>query len=197
MQLTKKSNRKEQIKKVAQNMFRERGYSATSMRDLANAVGIEAASLYNHIKSKEDILQQICFEIADEFFNAINAVKELDVSAEDKLKQAILEHVKVITNHLDASAVFLHEWRFLSEPSLSEFKKLRDNYEQEFQKIILQGKVEGRFKAVDEKFYCLTLFSALNWIYDWYKPNGKLSPEEIAEQLSHLLLDGIINTEVR
>ncbi len=191
MQLTKKLTRKEQIKKVAQNMFRERGYSATSMRDLANAVGIEAASLYNHIKSKEDILRQICFGIADDFFHAIEQVEQSNLPAEEKLKQAISQHVKVITNNLDASAVFLHEWRFLSEPYLSDFKKLRDSYEQSFKKIIIQGKEEGIFKAVDEKFYCLTLFSALNWIYDWYKPTGLLSPQQIAEQLSNLLLEGI------
>lgn len=187
----KKPKRKEQIQEIAQNMFRERGYTATSMRDLANAVGIEAASLYNHIKSKEEILQNICFGIADEFFQAINKVKILDLPPDKKLTMAIKEHVLVITNNLDAAAVFLHEWRFLSEPHLGNFKRMRNNYEKEFQKILSDGVELRIFKPMSSKLYCLALFSSLNWIYDWYNPSGELSPQQLGEQFSYLMLEGI------
>jgi len=192
----KKGQRKEHIYKVAQNLFRERGYAATSMRDLATAVGIEAASLYNHIRSKEEILQGICADIANQFFLALNPIKELDLTADQKLKRAIHAHIQVITNNLDASAVFLHEWRFLSEPFLSEFKTMRSNYEADYVQIIEKGIEEGVFKTIDPKFYCLTLFSSLNWIYEWYKPDGKFTVYEISKQLSHLLLNGIRKTEI-
>jgi len=188
---TKRKGRKEAIYIAAQNLFRERGYAATSMRDLANAVGIEAASLYSHIKSKEEILQSICFEIAAAFFTALEEVKKSDESAEVKLQKAIHAHIGVITTHLNASAVFLHEWRFLNDEHPAEFKKQRSQYEQIFLDIIEQGIAEGSFKNIDPKFYCLTLFSSLNWTYDWYKPNGRFSVEEVSEQLSQLLLNGI------
>ena len=188
----KRIKRKEQIQLVAQNMFREKGYKATSMRDIANAIGIEAASLYNHIKSKEQILQEICFDIAQQFFKAIENAKQADFTPEEQLRFAIKQHIFVITKNLDAAAVFLHEWRFLSEPHLSRFKAMRHDYEKEFRLIIQQGKKEGTFQDVDDKFYALTLFSALNWTYDWYKPDGKLSPNQIADQLSNFLLEGIV-----
>lgn len=172
-------------------MFRERGYAATSMRDLATAVGIEAASLYNHIKSKEELLKEICFDCADEFFTAINSVKNTPFAADERLRFAIKEHIKVVTNNLDGSAVFLHEWRFLTEPYFSEFKAKRKYYRLQFQQLIEQGIEQGNFKAVDAKVYSLSILSALNWIYDWYKPEGELSPEALAAQFSYLILEGL------
>jgi len=184
-------NRKEQIREIAQTMFRERGYAATSMRDLATAVGIEAASLYNHIKSKEELLKEICFDCADDFFAGIHAAKTAPISPDAQLSLAIKEHIRVVTNNLDASAVFLHEWRFLTEPYLSEFKAKRKYYRLQFQQIIERGIAEGIFKPVDAKVYCLSILSALNWIYDWYKSDGELSPQALAAQFSYLILDGL------
>lgn len=189
----KKNDRKIQIRKAAQNLFREKGYMATTMRELASAVGIEPASLYNHFKSKATILQDICFDIADQFFEGQKSV-QADINPEKQLEQAINAHIQVIVQNLDASAVFLHEWRFMEEPHLSEFKQMRHTYETHFEKIIKQGIQEQNFKAIDVKFYMLSLFSSMNWIYDWYKPEGKLSIEDIAKQLTDLLLNGIKKT---
>ncbi len=172
-------------------MFREKGYAATSMRDVAKAVGIEAASLYNHIKSKEEILQQICFGIAEEFFEELNKLKDAEMDADDKLTSAIKGHIRVITNNLDASGVFLTEWRFLSEPHLSKFKEMRNRYEREFQRIVLLGIRQETFKPTDIKLYCKALFSSMNWIYQWYDPEGEHNPEELGTRFSLMLLDGL------
>jgi hypothetical protein len=99
--------------------------------------------------------------------------------------------VRVITNNLDASAVFLHEWRHLSPEPLAEFIALRKAYENYLIRIIQQGKEEGKFQFEDEKIAVLSLLSGLNWIYDWYKPEGKLTPEQVAQNLSQLLLNGL------
>ncbi len=184
-------SRREQIKYTAQNMFRERGFSATSMRDLAKEVGIEPASLYSHISSKEELLSEICFQIADEFNEALLAVESQNLQSDDMLHEAILAHVKVIIGNLDAAAVFLHEWRFLKRENLLRFKSLRDNYEERFRRIIEEGQSEFIFKEVNGHFTTRTIFSSLNWIYDWYQPNGEMTPEDIAEELSSLILNGI------
>jgi len=187
----KNLTRKEQIRLVAENMFRQKGYAATSMRHLAKAIGIEAASLYNHISSKEDLLKDICFESAAEFFNAINDVQKLELPPDEKLAAAIMAHVKVVTSNLNGSAVFLHEWRFLSEPHRSEYKKVRKAYRQEFRNILNEGVKKGYFKPVDTKLYSLSILSALHWIYDWYNPSGELSPEDLGRQFSYVLLEGV------
>ena len=188
-----KKSRKQQIEEKATVLFQERGYAATSMRDLAQDLGIEAASLYSHIKSKEEILQKICFRMAEEFFSAWQEVDLENSSQAAKMEKAMIAHVKVITKDTDASAVFFNEWRHLSDPFLSEFLGMRDDYEGRFKKILRDGMASGEFKIVDEKFMMLTLLSSLNWTHNWYKPEGNLTPEEIGKRLSGLLLNGLKN----
>lgn len=191
MEILVKKNRKQQIEEKATTLFRERGYAATSMRDLAQVLGIEAASLYSHIKSKEEILQKICFRMAKEFFEAWKDVESEQSSAAAKMNKAAIAHVKVITRNTDASAVFFNEWRHLSEPYLSDFLAMRDDYEGRFIQIIKDGMSSNEFEQVDEKFMMLTILSSLNWTHNWYKPGGSLTPEEIGVRLSNLVLNGL------
>jgi len=184
--------RKNQITNVATNKFREKGYRAVSMRELADHVGIEAASFYNHFDSKESILKEICFRMANEFFKGMESSLKGETSPDKALALAIKSHIKVITENTDASAVFFHDWRYLSEPYLSEFKEMRKKYENIFRNIIRQGMNKKLFEKHDETFLVLTIFSTLNWVYEWYDPTGKFSPEQIAENLSHVILNGII-----
>lgn len=184
-------SRKKQIEQTATALFKTKGFSATSMRDLANALGIEAASIYSHIKSKEEILQRVCFRMADEFFEAMDAAEATGGTATEQLQNAIAAHVQVLTHNTEASAVFLHEWRHLSEPHHSQFLSLRDKYEARFRGIIKAGIESGEFTVPDEKFAALTILSGLNWIHTWYKPEGKMTPAEIAHNLSLMLLMGL------
>lgn len=191
MEIVAKKSRKAQIEEKATTLFREKGYAATSMRDLAQVLGIEAASLYSHIKSKEEILQKICFKMADEFFDAWKEVEMADYTYTQQMEKAAIAHVKVITANTDASAVFFNEWRHLSEPHLSEFLQMREDYEGRFISIIERGMEAGEFQRVDSKFMMLAIISSLNWTHNWYKPGRKLKPEEVAKKLSNLILNGL------
>jgi len=183
--------RKDQITQIAQNKFREKGYRAVSMRELADHVGIEAASFYNHFDSKEGILKEICFRMAAEFFNELELAIKDEKYYDKQLTKAIASHIKVITENTDASAVFFHDWRYLSEPYLSDFKEMRRKYEAIFRKIIREGMSKSIFEKQDETFSVLTIFSSLNWVYEWYDAKGKFTPQQIAENLSSLILDGM------
>jgi AcrR family transcriptional regulator len=184
-------SRKEQILQTAAKLFWEKGYASTSMRDIATDLGIEAASLYHHIKSKEEILETICFAMADQLIGAINEVNDIYFNAEEKLRMAIKNHVQIITQNINQSAVFLHEWRSLSEPRLGEFKQLRDKYENELKVIMEEGVNEDIFDNVDQKFATLTILSTVNWINEWYRPEGSMNAEEIAQKLSDFIMGGL------
>lgn len=182
--------RKEEIRQHAQVLFRERGYAATSMRDLAETMGIEAASLYNHISSKEDILIQICFSMAEAFFAAIEPVLVHEYSHKDKLRAMIEGHLDVIAANADASAVFLHEWRHLGEPYLTNFKAMRRRYEKLFVTLIEEGVTNSEFRNINAALAARTLLSALNWTYESTKSITS-NTNSLTQELCDLLLNGI------
>lgn len=171
--------------------MRHRSYQGTSMRDIAQAMKIEAASLYNHIAGKEDILQTTCFNLADKFLTAIAEVNDIYFNAAEKLAMAVRAHVRILTEDSDASFVFIHEWRNLSDPFKTEFLKQRHQYENELRKILEEGENEGIFNEVNNKFAILTILSSLNWIVEWYKPEGEMQPDEIADKLTEFILTGL------
>lgn len=185
-------SRKEQVIRSAAELFKEKGYAASSMRDLAQKLGIEAASLYSHIKSKEEILQTLCFEMAADFRESLDKVEKQSLSASEKLSLGIIGHVNVMARDLTASAVFMNEHRHLSNPYLRDFLLLRINYINRFKAIIEEGVAKGEFKKnIDTKLAVMTLFSSLNWMPMWYSPEGSIEPKELGQQLANMLVNGL------
>lgn len=187
------SSRKAQVIRVAAELFREKGYVASSMRDLAQKLGIEAASLYSHIKSKEEILHILCFDMAEDFMASLNQVeKQEGLSASQRLQQGIIGHIQVMARDLTASAVFMNEHRHLSQPYLRDFLLLRINYINRFKKMIEDGVADGEFKkGIDKKLAVMTLFSSLNWMPQWYNPDSVIDPESLGQQLADMLVNGL------
>ena len=190
------SPRKIQILQEASALMRMKGYASTTVRDIASSLNIEAASLYNHISSKEEILETICANLANQFETGILEINDIYFNAIEKLKMAIESHIRILTQDLNASYVFIHEWRNLSETALNEFVRRRDLYEKEFREILFLGEKEGTFTDVDEKFVVITILSSLNSTIEWYKPNGQLSPKDVSNKLSDFILHGLLNPKL-
>ena len=184
--------RKEQVIRKAAELFQEKGYAASSMRDLAQKLGIEAASLYSHIKSKEEILQNLCFDMAAEFRKSLEEVERQKGPASEKLRRGIVGHIQVMAKDLTASAVFMNEHRHMSQPFLREFLLLRINYINRFKDIIEEGINSGEFKdSIDKKLAVMTLFSSLNWMPQWYDPHSNIVPIDLGQKLADMLVNGM------
>ncbi len=184
--------RKEQVIRKAAELFKDKGYAAASMRDLAQLLGIEAASLYSHIKSKEEILQSLCFDMAAEFRKSLEEVEKQNATSIDKLRNGIIAHIQVMAKDLTASAVFMNEHRHLSQPYLRDFLLLRINYINRFKAIIESGVKSGEFKStIDTKLAVMTLFSSLNWMPMWYDPDSAIDPTALGFQLADMLVNGL------
>ncbi|MCB0375037.1 MAG: TetR family transcriptional regulator [Sinomicrobium sp.] len=186
-----KKNKKQLILEAAARLFRDKGYMATSMRDLAQAVDLKASSLYNHISGKEEILREICFSNAERFHRELKTIEEREEFAEAKVRALIRLHIQVATEDITSITAFNDEWRHLTEPYLSEFTALRKDYESRFRAIIESGIKNGAFKAFNTNIALYTMFSAIRWIYDWYQPGKSISIEQLEEQIAGLLLDGL------
>jgi AcrR family transcriptional regulator len=178
--------RRGRIRQEAARLFGRRGYHATSMRDIGQAAGLQAGSLYAHIASKEDLLYEIVVQSANQFLGKLAAIGAEEISPEDRLRKAMRAHVSVVAGSLDEAWVFHHEWKALTGPRREEVRRLRRRYERLWDRIVraLPG-------AVDPRFARLLVLSAANWTYTWYRPDGPLSPEEVADRFTDLLLVGL------
>lgn len=185
------ADRRDQVRATAERMFAHRGFHATSIRDIADALNIRGGSLYAHIESKDDLLWDIVIAAADRFFAAVEPIVRSDLLTVEKLKRAMIAHVRVITANLDAAAVFTTEWRNLSDSRRTEFAARRDSYERMIRELVHGCIREGTFADVDEKFATLLILSSLNWVYQWYRPDGPMTPDEIAARLADMLLNGL------
>jgi AcrR family transcriptional regulator len=188
------SPKKQEILEAASRLFRDRGYSATSMRDLAREVNLKASSLYNHIDSKEDILQAICFSTAHKFITAIQEIEQGSGTYLDKVKALVHLHAEVAAIDLTSIASLNDEWRHLPEPYLSQFLYLRHDYEQRFVNLIRLGMGEGSLRKMDPQIIFYTILSSVRWLYDWRLKQSPQTSQKIPAQIAEILLGGILSS---
>jgi AcrR family transcriptional regulator len=190
--MTTETPRRTQIEEAASELFRERGYAATSVRDIAQALNLQGGSLYAHMASKEDVLWSIVCRAADRFNAEVRPVAVNDFATpREKLRAMIRAHVIVVTSIQKDAAVFLHEWRFLSHARRAQVSARRDEYEGLFRGVVASGMSSGEFRPVDTRLTSMAILSALNGIATWYSPGGALAPEQIADQHADLFLHAL------
>jgi TetR/AcrR family transcriptional regulator, cholesterol catabolism regulator len=187
-----KQTRREEIIQAATQLFREKGYGAATMRDLAEMVGIEAASLYNHIKSKEEILKLICFETAKKYVVQLDFIEKKETNSVEKLRALLKLHILMVTDAKDAVFVCNNEYKHLTEPYLSDFQKIRRGYEKRFLAIIETGIENGELKKVDSAIALYTFLSAVRWLEIWYRPERKIGAEQLQNDVCEVLLSGLV-----
>jgi TetR/AcrR family transcriptional regulator, cholesterol catabolism regulator len=186
--------RRQQIENAASALFRERGYAATSIRDIAQLVNLQGGSLYAHVASKEDVLWSIVSRAADRFGAEVGPLAEGSQPASARLRAMVGAHVAVVTSAQRDAAVFLDEWRFLSDERRAQMAARRDAYEQLFRKVIAEGVESGDFAPTDPRLTAICILSAINGIATWYRADGPLSAEQIAEHYADLFLRALRRT---
>jgi len=180
--------RKEQIKRVAAHMFRKRGYMASSMRDIAREMGMEAPSLYNHIDSKQQILAELLLAIAHYFSQGMKEIKESRSSDLEKLESLVKLHVDITIDENDAVALLTGEWIHLEGASAKEYLLKRDAYEKDFRNILASAIGSGELEDVDLDLTLFSILSTLRWLYSWYARNPEVDKEELEKQMVRILI---------
>ena len=181
-------SRKEQIKKVAARMFRKRGYQATSMRDIASEMGMEAPSLYNHISGKQQILSELLMTVALSFTNGMKEVKSAPLSSIEKLERLVRLHVDITLDRTDAVSLLINEWVHLKGSEAEEFRRLKDNYEKDFKKIVRACIKDGYLANVNVELAVFSMLSTLRWLYSWYGKNPDVNRIELEQQMVKILV---------
>jgi AcrR family transcriptional regulator len=185
------TTRRREIESAASTLFRERGYSGTSVRDIARAVDIQGASLYAHVSSKQDVLWSIVERMASRFEAAADVVEAGDPRAvvfgpSVQLMSLVRAHVGVLTDDVEAASVFVREWQALEADRRDSIASRRDAYEARFRATIATGVEIGAFGDIDPALTATYILTALNGLVSWYSPSGRLSPRTIAEAYADL-----------
>jgi AcrR family transcriptional regulator len=186
-------SRRREIEDVASELFRDRGYAATSIRDIARALEIQGASVYAHIASKEDVLWAIVDRAASRFEAAADeaearAAGEHAGDPVEAIAHLVRAHVRVVTEDVEEASVFVSEWRSLGPERRAGILARRDAYEARFRRRIEDGIAVGAFAMTDPALAATVVLTALNGVATWYDPGGRLGPDRIADHLADLVV---------
>jgi len=188
---------RENILQAAALIFQQKGYHATSMQDIADAVDLKKGSLYHYVESKQDILFALLNEALELILERLESVAVQQIPPEQKLRQATRAYFSFLAENPSLSSVLLLEYRSLEE----DYQKLhiprRDQVEQIWQKCIVEGIKLGVFHDQEPGLVSKALLGVLNWTITWYREDGPLSANQIADQFMDLFLIGLLTRNNR
>jgi AcrR family transcriptional regulator len=181
-----------EIVNVAAELFREKGFTSTSLEDIASEVGMYKGSLYHYIDSKEDLLLAVVREPAEQILTQLRELVSLDLPPAEKIRRITRSHVRVLEDNFACASVYLEE--FAGRNRDDKWTALDREYLSSIVEVIAEGKRRGDFgAAVDVRTTALALIGSLNWLTHWYRPDGPLSASEIAEQFCDVFLVGMLS----
>ncbi len=185
-------SKEERILEVAMKVFRERGYHAASMQEIADAVGMQKGSLYYYISGKQELLFMILERAIDTITARITEIYRSSLRPREKLWQAVVSHVEILSQRQDMLTILLRERHALTESQQAAIDAKSSNYERLFQKILSEGVKAGDFRPMDIKIVSFGILGMCNWLYQWYSPAGRLTPREIGEVFAGVLFEGVL-----
>jgi AcrR family transcriptional regulator len=183
------TRRRAELARAAARLFAERGYHGTSMGDLAQALGVQKASLYSLTGSKQELLSEAVRAGAAAFHAALDEVDE-HASAVERIRQALRGHLRVVADQLDVATVFIREWRYLEGDLRDAFLAERRRYEERWRELFREGVERGELRTdLSATDAALLVLSAANWAYTWLRPG--VDTDALADRFVAILVDGI------
>jgi TetR/AcrR family transcriptional regulator, cholesterol catabolism regulator len=184
--------RTKEIIAAAAKLFKEKGYHATTIQDVADEVGMLKGSLYYHIKSKEELLYLVTKGPIRELIERQKKLMESDLAPQQKIVEFIASHLRAFDENYPHMFVFLQEKASLSEPVQAEVAGINFRYEALLEAILHQGVDGGDFRrALDLKIMAFSILGMCNWMFKWYYKGGRLTIDEIAHNMAEIVLNGI------
>lgn len=182
---------RDEILTAAAQIIGQKGFHATSMQDIAQAVNLQKGSLYHHVNSKQEILVELLDQALDLLIERMNEVLVLDIPVDQKLRKAVTAYFITLVNQRNLASVLLLEHRSLDPEYHSRHIPRRDRYEHLWRDLINQGVDEGVFCCIDPSMAAKAVLGVINWTITWYRKDGSLTVEEIADQFADLFLYGL------
>lgn len=189
---SKITSRKDEIVRTAAELFKEKGFAAVSMRDIATALNIKASSLYNHISGKQELLVVLVLPVAEAFTSGMEQILYENSSSLEKIKHLIEHQIDITLTYSDAMAIVNNDWMHLEGKNLLAFEEMRDAYEENFRTIINKGIEKGELNPVHPEVILFSILSTLRNLYLWHEKRGKLDVNLLKRDMIHILVNGIV-----
>lgn len=173
-------------------LFQEKGFKATTMRDIAQRLNIEAATIYNYIDSKQALLETLLFEIADKFQNGVQHISSSSYAPVDKIKALINLNVRLTTEYPYHVSLLVSDWKHLKEPRKTDFIENRASYEDKVRGMVKEGIDIGALRKMDPEIATFSILSAIRWLFSWYtSKQPAINPIELEKQIIDFVLKGV------
>ncbi len=184
--------KEQEIITVAAQLFKAKGYRATTLEDIAAAVRMLKGSLYYYIRSKEELLYLVVRDPIRQAYNTMEEIVRSDAPVTTKIPQALANHMAVFHEHYPHIAVYLHDFHNLAQKLQQNAIETPKNYQRLWAELLQQGVDTGELRAdLDIKVTGYAILGMCNWVYRWYNPEGAFSAEAIAEIFTKLTLEGL------
>ena len=188
---------RDQILRTAADLFRERGYRASTLDDISRRLGMSKASLYAYFHAKEEMLAAISRETIDGFTRELSLVLRSSLPPEDKLRRVVRQHVRFVISNRSFLTVFFSEEASLPARFARQLAAGKDRYDKGVESIVVDGIRRGVFRDVPPRLVVFGLLGMLNWLYKWYNPAGRWGAEEVSGAFLMLVEDGLLRTPPR
>ncbi len=185
------ANREEEILSAAARIFLQKGYHGTSVQDIADAVGLLKGSLYHYIRSKEQLLARLFDGALEDTVRELEAIARRDAPAGERLADMVRAYVRAVTANLDAVGLYLREWRSLPARELAGLAARRRAMRALFREVLSEGARRGELAPGDADVTALAILGMCNWVYEWYRPDGRLSADAIGDELADRALRAV------
>ncbi len=185
------STRREELRSAAARVFADKGYHGASMQDIADEIGILKGSLYHYVRSKDELLHDVLIHLLDRGVSELERINALEVSPSEQLRLALRSILANFVNEPEPARVFGHGMRSVLESSFPDVQEKARAYRELVATIIEKGVTAGNFRPVDSRIAALALLGMTGSVHYWYRPEGRLKPEEISDVLAQLVLQGL------
>jgi TetR/AcrR family transcriptional regulator, cholesterol catabolism regulator len=180
----------DQLLGAAASLFHRKGFVASTTRELAKSLGLQRASLYHYLESKQDLLYVLCSRAMESISREVAEAAET-AAPDERLASAVRAHIAATLRDQEMHSVVLSEFRHLDPDRRDEISRQHHSYHQQIRKLLREEQDAGRLRTdLDSKYLALMLSNLLNWTLYWYDPEGALQPSEIADLVIDLFING-------
>lgn len=180
--------KRERILEEAVKLFYERGFSGTTLDDIAGKLGVTKPFIYTHFRSKVELLEAICRPTIEMSLEAIANAAQRPGTAAERLFNGVVDFSKVVLQRQGNIAVYFREEKNLSEAGLADINVLRKRFDRVLSELLKQGAEADEFVVDDVRIAALAIGGIVSWAYTWYQPGGRLTIEEVGAKLAHIAL---------